>query len=78
MSSKTRVMGLQGFLSAHPKLTILFLKNTISMIFFHSFLQIKLIFWHHKPFVVGQNRIILYFLFLNQKHEFKQTEKLIR
>ena len=64
---KTRVIGLQRNLIAPPG-TIRFLKKRFLWYFFHSFLQNKLIFRWHKPFIVGQNRIILDFCFLTQKH----------
>ena len=64
---KTGVMGLQGNLIALPG-TILFLKKRSLWYFFHCFLQNRLIFRWHKPFIVGQNRIILDFCFLTQKH----------
>ena len=57
---KTRVTGLQRNLIAAP--------GTMLIFFFHSFLQNKLIFRWHKPFIVGQNRISLDFCFLTQKH----------
>ena len=59
---KTRVMGLQINLIA-PYFS---LKNDPSDIF-SQFLQNKLIFRWHKPFIIGQNRIVLDFCFLTQK-----------
>ena len=49
-----------------PPGTILFLKKRSLWYFYHSFLQNKLIFRWHKPFIVGQNRTILEFFFYSK------------
>ena len=50
----------------HPPEPYFSLKNDPSDIFFTVF-ENKLIFRWHKPFIIGQNRIVLEFCFLTQK-----------